>query len=81
MAKHISEVLTELEQRFVLVEDLIDQANQRCAHLNRVCGRGNNFDLFTPDLEVIVWRDVRSALDAESERIEHLWQATEARHG
>lgn len=81
MAKHISEVLTEIEQRYVVVEDLITEANRRCAHLNRVCTRGNNRDLFADDAELIEWRGIRSALDVESERLEQLWQGTESRHG
>ena len=66
--------LTQIEARYVVVERLIGQANDKMRDLSRVLSRGGNLDLFIPDQEVTVWRGIRAVLIDESDRLEKLWQ-------
>lgn len=74
-------VLTAIENRFVVVENCIGDANDKLRELNAILFRRDNRDLFVDDRECSEWRGIRTACLVEAERLEHLWQAKEARHG
>ncbi len=74
----MSRLLTPLEDRYLLVEVLIDECNLRVRHLSGYSGIHRNYDLFA-DPELVEWCGIRAACLDEAERIERLYQ--EVPHG